>query len=119
MPGVYKATDTRDSERRGWLTRAAPTGAFSMLEHGALTERLIGLAIGVHEIVGPGVFESVYQECLCLELREAGIAFESQVIVPVVQSPTGIILSKTKEESSSVGISPDWNMVREQPRESA
>jgi GxxExxY protein len=55
-----------------------------MLEHGALTERLIGLAIGVHEIVGPGVFESVYQECLCLELREAGIPFESQVIMPVV-----------------------------------
>jgi GxxExxY protein len=26
----------------------------------------------------------VYQECLCLELREAGIAFESQVIMPVV-----------------------------------
>jgi GxxExxY protein len=55
-----------------------------MLEHGALTERLIGLAIGVHEILGPGVFESVYQECLCLELREAGIAFESEVIMPVV-----------------------------------
>ena len=55
-----------------------------MLEHGALTERLIGLAIGVHEILGPGVFESVYQECLCLELRESGIAFESQVIMPVV-----------------------------------
>jgi len=55
-----------------------------MLEHGALTERIIGLAIGVHEILGPGVFESVYQECLCLELREAGIAFESQVIMPVV-----------------------------------
>jgi GxxExxY protein len=55
-----------------------------MLEHGALAERLIGLAIGVHEIIGAGVFESVYQECLCLELREAGIAFESQVIMPVV-----------------------------------
>jgi GxxExxY protein len=26
----------------------------------------------------------VYQECLCLELREAGIAFESQLIMPVV-----------------------------------
>ena len=61
----------------------------------------------------------MYQECLCLELREAGIAFESQVIMPVVQSPSGIILSKTKGESSSVGISPDRNMVREHQRESA
>ena len=26
----------------------------------------------------------MYQECLCLELRESGIAFESQVIMPVV-----------------------------------
>lgn len=55
-----------------------------MLEHRALTERLIGLAIDVHRTVGPGLLESVYQECLCLELEEAGIPFQSEVMVPVV-----------------------------------
>lgn len=55
-----------------------------MLEHRELTERVIGLAIEVHRIIGPGLLESVYTECLCLELEQAGIAFESEVMVPVI-----------------------------------
>ena len=55
-----------------------------MLEHRALTERVIGLAIEVHRTVRPGLLESVYEECLCLELEQAGIPFASQVMVPVV-----------------------------------
>ncbi len=55
-----------------------------MLEHHALTERIIGLAIEVHRQVGPGLMESVYAECLCLELTASGIAFQSEATVPVV-----------------------------------
>ena len=55
-----------------------------MLEQGELTERIIGLAIEVHRTIGPGLLESVYAGCLCLELEHAGIPFESQVMVPVV-----------------------------------
>ena len=54
-----------------------------MLAHGALTERVIGLAIEVHRHVGPGLLESVYEACLCLELTAAGIPHERQVVVPV------------------------------------
>ena len=54
-----------------------------MLEHGALTQRVIGLAIEVHRHVGPGLLESVYEASLCLELTHAGIAHERQVAVPV------------------------------------
>jgi GxxExxY protein len=53
------------------------------LKHRALTERIIGLAIEVHRTVGPGLLESVYTECLCLELEQAGIPFEPQTMVPV------------------------------------
>ena len=49
----------------------------------ALSNRGIGLAIEVHRTVGPGLLENVYQECLCIELEEAGIAFQSLVMVPV------------------------------------
>ena len=49
----------------------------------ALPARLIGLAMEVHRTVGPGLLESVYQECLCIELEQAGIPFESQAMVPV------------------------------------
>ena len=48
-----------------------------------LTERVIGLAIEVHRIAGPGMLESVYEGCLCYELGQAGIAFERQAGIPV------------------------------------
>ncbi len=49
-----------------------------------LTERVIGLAIAVHRALGPGLLESAYEECFCLELGEAGIGFARQVPLPVL-----------------------------------
>ena len=49
-----------------------------------LTERVIGLAIEVHRLTGPGMLESVYEGCLCHELAQAGIGFERQARIPVV-----------------------------------
>ena len=49
----------------------------------SLTEQIIGLAIQVHRAVGPGLLESVYEQCLCFELREAGVPFARQVPIPV------------------------------------
>jgi GxxExxY protein len=57
---------------------------FFMLEHQTLTETIIGLAIEVHRTVGPGLLESVYAECMALELAHAGISFQGQVTVPVI-----------------------------------
>jgi GxxExxY protein len=42
-------------------------------EYDELTERIIGCGITVHETFGPGLFESVYTQCLVIELREAGL----------------------------------------------
>jgi GxxExxY protein len=49
-----------------------------------LTERIIGLAMEVHRQLGPGLLESAYEECLCLELKEAGVVFRRQVPLPVI-----------------------------------
>jgi GxxExxY protein len=49
-----------------------------------LTEKVIGLAIEVHRALGPGLLESVYEECLAYELHKAGIPFRRQVPLPVV-----------------------------------
>lgn len=49
-----------------------------------LTWRVIGLAIEVHRQLGPGLFESVYEDCLCFELEQAGIRFGRQVPIPMV-----------------------------------
>jgi GxxExxY protein len=55
-----------------------------MLIHQELTNRVIGYAIEVHRTVGPGLLESVYRECLCLELEQSGIPFETETTVPVI-----------------------------------
>ncbi|MBC7951746.1 MAG: GxxExxY protein [Rhodospirillaceae bacterium] len=49
-----------------------------------LTDRIIGLAIEVHRTLGPGLLESVYEECLAHELTLADIPFQRQVNQPVV-----------------------------------
>jgi GxxExxY protein len=54
-----------------------------MLLHRKLTERIIGAAIEVHRTSGPGLLESIYKECLCDELDQAGIAFQREVMIPV------------------------------------
>jgi GxxExxY protein len=48
-----------------------------------LTGRVIGLAIEVHRGLGPGMLESVYEECFCLELAEHQIPYARQVHLPV------------------------------------
>jgi GxxExxY protein len=49
-----------------------------------LSERVIGLAIDVHRALGPGLLESAYEECLCLELKQAEIVYARQVALPIV-----------------------------------
>jgi GxxExxY protein len=44
-----------------------------------LAYRVIGAAIEVHRILGPGLLESAYEESLCVELTLRGIRFERQV----------------------------------------
>ena len=55
-----------------------------MLIHRGTTEKIIGAAIEVHKALGPGLLESAYEECLCFELAQAGIAFRRQVPLPIV-----------------------------------
>ena len=50
----------------------------------SLTEQVIGLAIEVHRNTGPGLLEAVYEQCLCVELRRAGLAFARQVAIPML-----------------------------------
>jgi len=49
-----------------------------------LTEKIIGAAIEVHKILGPGLLESIYEQALCCELNLRGIEFQQQAAVDVV-----------------------------------
>jgi GxxExxY protein len=47
-----------------------------------LTSRIIGSAIEVHRVLGPGLPELLYERALCLELESREIKFEQQVRAP-------------------------------------
>ena len=44
----------------------------------ALRERVIGCAIAVHRELGPGLLESIYRDCLVIELKAAGLRVEQE-----------------------------------------
>ena len=50
----------------------------------AITEQIIGAAMDVHRVIGPGLLESAYEACLAFELRARGFRVEQQKPLPVV-----------------------------------
>ena len=53
------------------------------MEINDLNARVIGACIEIHRTLGPGLLESAYEECICHELRLAGLSFERQKPLPV------------------------------------
>ena len=54
------------------------------MENDKLTEEIIGAAIEVHRILGPGLLESIYEEALCHELSLRRINYDRQMEVDVI-----------------------------------
>jgi GxxExxY protein len=48
-----------------------------------ITYKIIGAAIEVHKVLGPGYLESVYEDALCYELEKYDVRFERQVELDV------------------------------------
>ena len=48
-----------------------------------LTGEIIGAAIEVHKVLGPGLLESAYEECLCYELMLRKNPLERQKELPI------------------------------------
>ena len=53
------------------------------MEYEELTKRIIGCAFRVYNGLGFGFLESVYEKCLMIELRKAGLKAEAQVPIQV------------------------------------
>ena len=67
--GVVKTSAPVESRRE----RREPSAELNRLAH-----ELIGAAIEVHRVLGPGLFESVYEEALCVELNLRDVPFKRQ-----------------------------------------
>jgi len=52
-------------------------------EFSELSHKIIGCAIEVHKLLGPGLLESAYQNCLAHELKLNNITFETEYPLPI------------------------------------
>ena len=71
-----KRMNRQDAEVAKNLDREEPSEELDQLAF-----RVIGAAIEVHRLLGPGFLEAVYEEALCVELGLRGAAFARQVPV--------------------------------------
>jgi GxxExxY protein len=51
------------------------------MENDLLTGQIIGKALEVHSMIGPGLLESVYRDCLAYELKASGLYVQTEVPV--------------------------------------
>lgn len=54
-----------------------------MMAHKELSEKVIGCAYRVYNTMGFGFLESVYETCLLIELKKAGLKAEAQKAIKV------------------------------------
>ncbi len=54
------------------------------MRESGVTEQIIGGAIEVHKHWGPGLYEDTHERSLCRELRLRKLAFESQLVLPLL-----------------------------------
>lgn len=72
MPEVFFASQNPQSHYVG------QDCSFQTMDINKLTGDVIGAGIEVHKILGPGLLESAYEECLCHELDLRKIPYERQ-----------------------------------------
>ena len=49
-----------------------------------LSRIIVNMIFNIHKTLGPGLFESVYEEILCYELTKSGLNFTRQQDIPVI-----------------------------------
>ena len=53
-------------------------------QHQALTRKIIGSAIEVHKVLGPGLLESAYRLCLAFEFERQGLHYQQELVTPLL-----------------------------------
>jgi GxxExxY protein len=49
-----------------------------------LSKIVLDLGIKVHRVLGPGLLESAYEECLYYEIKQYGLLVEKQKVLPLI-----------------------------------
>jgi GxxExxY protein len=57
---------------------------FKNMNENEISNGIIGLAISVHQSLGPGLLESAYKECLFYKLKKDGFRVEKEKPMPLI-----------------------------------
>ncbi len=49
-----------------------------------IANKIIGLALDVHKVLGPGLLESAYKECLFYKINKSGLLVEKEKPIPLI-----------------------------------
>jgi GxxExxY protein len=91
-PEIFSQRDREIGRFSGFETRLVETLAtrasgarLGEMPHDdfSLSEQVIGACIEVHRLLGAGLLESIYEECLCRELTVRGMNFERQKAISI------------------------------------
>ena len=75
------ADESKDLNRQGAKIAKRPEPSS---EHDAAERQIVDSAFAVHSTLGPGLLESVYEQCLERELRSRNAVVARQVALPLV-----------------------------------
>ncbi len=53
------------------------------MEENAIGDVVLGCAIKVHKVLGPGLLEGAYEACLAHEIGKADLSYQRQIVLPV------------------------------------
>ncbi|HNM65922.1 MAG TPA: GxxExxY protein [Chitinophagales bacterium] len=62
----------------------ANTQSTQRMTENDLAYKIIGLAVEVHNALGPGLLESAYQECLYYKINKEGLEVQKEKAIPLI-----------------------------------
>ena len=92
------------------------------LEHGEITEKIIGAALEVHQFLGNGLQEVIYQRALSFEFARVGLTFareiEQDIFYKECPEPIGtrradfVVEGKVLVELKAIAVSKDVHIAQ-------
>lgn len=54
------------------------------MQENDISSMIIGASIKVHKVIGPGLLESAYEECLAYEFNKMNLNYKRQSFIPLI-----------------------------------
>ena len=66
------------------LAITARDSKYVIMTENEISKVVLDLSIKIHKILGPGLLESAYEDCLEYELKKVGLHVRRQVLIPLI-----------------------------------